>query len=378
MRESKAMQVETAVSRQADILKAVAEIKHQLASHSELVLFFASSSYASNELAQAMARAFPESQVVGCTTSGEIAQGEMLHNSVVAMGFPKEMVGPVAVAVVENLDRLQSSQVALALAELAEPFEIEAAAASPHQFAGLVLTDGLSRREEKLMEHLGDLSDVLFVGGSAGDDLHFKKTHVFADGKAYTNSAVLILMKPRCRFGVIKSQSFLATGKVLVATRVDEENRIVHEFDHRPAAQAYAEALGRPVEELSDAFMTHPLGLMSGAEPFVRSPMKVENDAVHFYCMIRQGMPLEILQSTDIVEDTRSSLQRKQEELGPLQAVINFHCILRTLELQKQGREKDYAELFNPWKNIGLSTYGEAYLGHINQTSTMLVLGDPS
>jgi len=370
------MPVATAVSGQADTRRAVEEIGNQLGRSAELVLFFASSSYPEDDLAQAMAQAFPESQLVGCTTSGEIAHGQMLTNSLVAMGFPKDLVGPVAVQVVEDLADLQASQVAEVLTELARPFGIEAAAASPRHFAGIVLTDGLSRREEKLMEHLGDLSDVLFVGGSAGDDLHFQATHVFAAGKAYRNSAVLVLMKPLCRFGVIKSQSFQSLGKKLVATRVDEENRIVYEFDHRPAAQAYAEALGRSVEGLSDAFMTHPLGLMSGAEPFVRSPMKVESQAVHFYCRIRQGMVLEVLQSTDIVQDTRESVLLKQEEMGSIQALINFHCILRTLELQKQGRENEYAELFIPWKSIGLSTYGEAYLGHINQTSTMLVLGE--
>ena len=32
-----------------------------------------------------------------------------------------------------------------------------------------------------------------------------------------------------------------------------------------------------------------------------------------------------------------------------------------------------YGELFSKTPTVGFSTYGEAYLGHINQTSTILI-----
>ncbi len=373
------MHVVTALSEKRDICEAVQEIQNQLGpGRPQLVICFASSCYAPDQLAGAMGNGFPGAKVVGCTTAGEIGDGRMLQKSIVAMGFSAEVIGSVAVEVVENLDQLKSSQVAQALGKLAEPFGVDAAAPGPREFAGLVLADGLSRAEEKLMEYLGDLSDVIFVGGSAGDDLKFEKTHVFAGSQAHSNAAVLVLMKPCCQFGVIKSQSFRSSGKILIPTRVNQQNRIVHEFDHRPAAEAYAQALGKSVAEMADCFRSNPLGLMAGREPYVRSPMKVEGDDVHFYCMVREGVPLEVLQSTDIITDTLACLKQKEGELGGIGALINFHCILRTLELRSQGREQDYAALFAPWKNIGLSTYGESYLGHINQTSTMLVFAEAS
>lgn len=33
--------------------------------------------------------------------------------------------------------------------------------------------------EEKIMEKIGDMTDITFIGGSAGDDLAFAKTHLF-------------------------------------------------------------------------------------------------------------------------------------------------------------------------------------------------------
>lgn len=55
-------------------------------------------------------------------------------------------------------------------------------------------------------------------------------------------------------------------------------------------------------------------------------------------------------------------------------ALINFNCILRTLEMESKGLTQQYGELFTDIPTVGFSTYGEAYIGHVNQTATMLVL----
>ncbi len=83
-------------------------------------------------------------------------------------------------------------------------------------------------------------------------------------------------------------------------------------------------------------------------------------------------MQLHLLQSTDIVADTRKAIEDRQAALGRFRGLINFHCILRTLELEQSGRVDDYARVFEDTPTIGFSTYGEQYLGHVNQTSTML------
>ena len=57
------------------------------------------------------------------------------------------------------------------------------------------------------MDKIGNLTNILFVGGSAGDDLKFEATYVFANGTVYTDAAVLALLKPRVGFEVIKTQS---------------------------------------------------------------------------------------------------------------------------------------------------------------------------
>jgi hypothetical protein len=240
------------------------------------------------------------------------------------------------------------------------------------RYVGLILIDGLSGAEEKVMDRLGDLTNVIFVGGSAGDDLKFACTHVYANGEAYTDAAVLALLKPAVAFDVIKTQSFRKTGKHLTATEVDEEKREVISFNNKPAAEAYAEALGATVEDAPNHFMSHPVGLVSGDEIFVRSPQQVKDRTIVFYCNVLKGMDLSLLTSTDIVADTRNAVMAKNG--NGISGIINFHCILRTLELEKDGLTDEYGKVFSGIPTIGFSTYGEEYLGHINQTSTMLVL----
>ncbi len=56
-----------------------------------------------------------------------------------------------------------------------------------------------------------------------------------------------------------------------------------------------------------------------------------------------------------------------------ISGVVNFNCILRTLELGQKGLTEDYGKVFEKVPTVGFSTYGEQYIGHINQTATMLV-----
>ena len=119
--------------------------------------------------------------------------------------------------------------------------------------------------------------------------------------------------------------------------------------------------------------MSNPVGLMAGDEPYVRSPQRVEGDSVFFYCAVDENAKLQVLAPRNIVEDTRTALSEELSHVKHIQGIVNFHCILRTLELEKKNEMKEYGQLFTDIPTIGFSTYGEEYKRHINQTSTMLV-----
>ena len=254
----------------------------------KVVVYFGSTKYEHQDLAAAMQDAFPAALTIGCSTAGEIVSGRMLKQSVVALGLDGEEIEDAAVAVVETLSA--GPRVAEAFQQFETHFQTPMQSLDLARFVGVVLVDGLCRSEEQLMDALGNLTDVIFVGGAAGDDLLFRRTFVSACGKAFPDAAVLLLLKVKKGFDIIKTQSFRALDKKLVATKVDEAQRRVDQFNHQPAAQAYADALGIPVAAIADFARQHPLGLMVAGEPYVRSPQQVQGESLVFYCNIKEGM----------------------------------------------------------------------------------------
>lgn len=366
------MSVATAYSTKTDPGAAVAEIRDGLSVIDPvLILAFGSPALSPDAVASGLASAFPDAHVTGCTTAGEIANGQMLKGSLVAMAFDEAHLPDVDVQVISGLSA--GVNVDAALAAFGEHFGMPVSSMPLSEYVGIVLVDGLCGAEERLMEAVGDRTNVVFVGGSAGDDLAFKQTHVFADGRAISDAAVLVLMKPGVGFSILKTQSFVASDATLVATKTDEAAREVLEFNGRPAVEAYAEAVRLPLASAADGFMNHPVGLMVGDEPYVRSPQQVlDNGGIRFYCNVVQDMQLSVLDSTDIVADTRKALADAESAAGGLSALVNFNCILRTLELDSKGLSEEYGKIFADVPAIGFSTYGEQYFGHINQTATML------
>ena len=371
-----AMNFKTAYSTRINVQEAVQELKSQLMNFdTNLILFFASPVYDPATLSAEMHRTFQEATTAGCTTSGEIVSGLMLDQSIVAMAFHRSVTSNFKTEVVTNI-RTDEHAVAKAFTSFEQHFGTSMDTMHPSEHVGIVLIDGVSGCEEVINEKIGDATNVTFVGGSPGDDLQFKATYVYANGKAYEEAALLLLMKPTVPFTVLKTQSFRESGQVLTVTETNEATREVLSFNGQPASAAYAEALGVAEEVLSDHVFKNPLGLvLAKNEPFVRSPRVIEDDRIFFYCHVKKGMDLSVLHSTDIVEDTKQALEDKIQEMNQVSGIINFNCILRTLDLKEQNRTQEYANLFATIPTVGFSTYGESYIGHINQTATMLLFG---
>ena len=370
------MNFKTLYSTHTNPGKAVQDLESQLADFdTNLILFFASSAYDPATISTEMHQTFGQADTLGCTTSGEIVSGKMLDQSIVAMAFSPSVTSDFKAEVVTNL-RTNEHAVEKAFTSFERHFGSPMRTLDPAQYVGIVLIDGLSGCEEIINEKIGDATNVSFVGGSAGDDMQFQATYVYANGKAYEEAALLLLLKPTVPFSILKTQSFVESGKVLTVTQTNEYNREVLSFNGKPAATAYAEALEVTEDTLADHVFKNPLGLvLAENEPFVRSPRVIEDNRMLFYCTVKEGMDLSLLHSTDIIRDTKAAVAQKCREMSHVSGIINFNCILRTLDLKGQNRTQEYADLFADITTVGFSTYGESYIGHINQTATMLFFG---
>jgi hypothetical protein len=372
--------VTTAFSVETETGAAAREVLSKLSGQPAFLIFFASAAHNQELLAETLASGLPGVPMIGCSTAGEVSTATgFLKGGLVAMAFSPDAVARAVVGVCDPLDT-QAVAAGKTLQELARQFGQEARHLDPARYVGLVLPDGLSLKEEVLMDSLGDAApDLIVVGGSAGDDLQFKTTFVVANGKVYRNGAALALLEMKVPFVVSKSTHFRPTGKTFVATKVDEATRTVYEFDGKPAQQAYAEAIGKSPDALDTALMAaHPIGLVIGDDPFVRSLQRLgEQGSLVFYSNVLEGSIVSLLEPGDMVATTNATLDELERELGTVSGLLAFTCILRWVEAEACEISKalyaDVARRGIPM--VGFNTYGEQYLGHINQTVTFLALG---
>ncbi len=367
------MSVKVYQSKKNNAEEAVAEIKENLVeSNPKLVVYFTSSNYDLQKVAEEFSKSFPEAETIGCTTAGEIISGSMDKNSIVAMALGSDKVKNLNIQVIENISTNLdlSKNIESINSELGSFIDLDI-----NKYYGIILVDGLTGLEEKLMDSLGNATNINIVGGGAGDDLKFEKTNLMYKNKVYTDAAILTIVESAVNFDIIKTQSFIATDKVLTPTKVNPtDTREVIEFNNKPALEAYSEALGVSAEEAANNFFKHPVGLMVGDEPYVRSPrMAKENGAITFHCNISEGMDVKILDSTDIIEDTKKAVT-DNDKSEKISGIINFNCAFRTLELESKNQTKEYGDLFSDIPTIGFSSFGEQFIGHMNQTSTMLAI----
>jgi hypothetical protein len=347
----------------------------------ELVLFFCSSAYDLEAVADEMQRQFPGTQVVGCTTAGEIGPAGYLDHSISGASFPAGIFTVVA-GLIENLQQFETSRgYAFTQAQMRR-LESRTPDAMPESSFALLLIDGLSIREEQVTRALQSaLRDIPLVGGSAGDGLNFARTQVYFDGRFHSDAAVMLIVTTPLPFRTFKIQHFVPMEERLVVTQADAAHRIVQEINGLPADEEYARVVGvAPTDLQPTTFASSPVVVMIDGTNYVRSIQKANPDgSLTFYCAIEEGLVLRVARGVDLVAILAASFERIRGEIGPPELVISFDCILRRIEMLQSGTTERVDAVFTTHNATGLSTYGEQYRGvHVNQTLTGIAIGRQS
>jgi hypothetical protein len=368
------LSVRRSTSTASDPARAIGELRAGLEQPgTRAVLLFCSPSYDLARLGAAIRDAFP-CPVVGCTSAGQL--GPSGHQR-----------GGIAGASLASDDLAVRSHL---IAPLSECHERAARVATEvradlrrlpdgRRAFGLILVDGLALAEERLAATLyQSLGDVPIAGGSAGDDLAFRRTSVYWDGAFLSGAASFTVFETSLPFSAFKLQHFRPTSRKLVTTAASPASRVVHELNGFPAATAYAEALGLEVEALdAGVFSRNPVMLRIGSEYYVRSIQRMEADgSLAFYCAIDEGLVLTVGEATDPLEALEQGLRRAARGVGTPSLVIGCDCVLRRLELEQRGIDGRAGEILAAHNVIGFSTYGEQLNAvHVNQTFTGIALG---
>ena len=384
--------IKVASSRAADARIAVSELKHALAANGDPppgfipaprnfahLLVFYSANYDASELATTLAAAFPDVPVSGCSTAGEIAPSGMTDGGIVLIAFPAPHFR-VHAGLIEGVGAFAVERASELVRHLRSKLRLDGIAHSGDRVFALMLVDGLSNAEEMVVAAVHwAVDDVQLIGGSAGDALAFNRTSLIHDGREVHDAAVLIMAETDVPFRVFKTQNFEPTPVKLVVTSADTEKRIVYELNAEPAAREYAAAIGLLPDDLGPfSFASHPLVVKVGGDYYCRSIRNMNADgSLTFFCAIDEGLVFTVASAQDMVRSTAKTLDEVRAELGGVDMVLGFDCILRRLDSENRQIRHEVEELYRRHNVTGFHTYGEQYNAmHLNQTLTGIAFGN--
>ena len=341
-------------------------------------VFFSDAAIDPVDLAERLRMDLPELECTGCTTAGELTPEGILDGDVLFVLFPRAAF-TISPLVIDDLATGGMGDIAASVAAMREQHTLKTAGTAHDKPFALCLIDGMSYAEEAVTAAIfWGLDDIPLIGGSAGDHMEFRKTFILANGSAWSGRAVILIISTAIPFQIFKSDNFIPSAQKLVVTASDPDKRIVYEFNAAPAADEYAAAIGIAPESLNAmSFASHPMVVRVGGEYFCRSIQKVNPDrSLSFFCAIDDGVVLTVAKAQGMVESTRAALTEVDQNLGGIDMILGFDCILRRLDAQNRQVFRGMSELYQMHRVIGFGTYGEQYQSlHLNQTLTGIAFG---
>ncbi|HEY4012363.1 MAG TPA: FIST N-terminal domain-containing protein [Polyangiaceae bacterium] len=370
--------VATAATEMARDSEAVADLARQLGGvDASAVLTFFDHRRDGAAIVGGLRDHFPLAEVIGCTTVGEFTERSYGTGGAVAVALSRHKVSRAASALASYEGGVVEG-VRAAAERIGEKLGEDLRQCDPERYVGIVLLEAMKGKEEEANDALGRVAPFLsFVGGSAGDGLRFAETRVYAEGRESTDGAALLVLRMESPFSIVKTCSFTQReGASFRVTKADPARRIVYELDGKPIVAAYSAALGIPGDRLDGGvFSSHPLGLMIEGSPWIRTPQQVLPDGgIRFACQLVEGMRIDIMNTTDLIEDTgRAFAQAERAIGGRASGAVLFNCAYRRVDIEQKGLTGAFRQLLT-FPTAGFHTYGESWLGHMNHTLVGLLI----
>lgn len=374
------MKQQIAWTNRSSALEAVDDLMRQIGGANDnciLVMFFASVSYNFAELSNLIKAKFPKSEVVGCSTSGEISSNGFTKNGIVLTTMSDTQTRVKGVVIREGakfpmiakddiLGAMRSCGITPGVSGHADSFAI-------------TFINGLCNAEECILSLLYSLigdDGFKILGGSAGDDLKFDTTYASLNGEIVTDGGVIVFVKTSKRFTIVKENIFKPSGRKVTFTKVDTASRRLIEIDGRPATTEYAKQLGISESEIGGASLMHPLGRKFGDKIFISSIAGVNPDkSFGMYCRVMPNTKVDIMEIDDVEHIMDSTCDAIEKDIPRPGFVFFINCILRTLAFENNSQGKylvnQYQKRFG--KVAGFSSYGEQ-IDKINSNQTLVVL----
>ncbi len=332
-----------------------------------LILVFAAPSFIDHpEPIEALAKAYPQSKIIGCSSAGEIYDASIFDESlsVAIMQFEKTHIKISKAELDANKD---SEQAGLALGKELNADDLKAI---------FVLSDGTNVNGTELAKGLNALNKKITVtGGLAGDGSRFKETWSIYNGKITKNCVVGVgFYGEHIQIGHASKGGWDIFGPERRITR--SKGNILFELDNQPALKLYKNYLGEQADNLPASGLLFPLAIRSDLNSdkrLVRTILSVDeaNSSLTFAGDIPEGYLAQLMKANFerliTAADEAGTIATSHltavsaTEVKPVLA-ISISCVGRRLLLGERSEEETESvmqSLPEGAQQIGFYSYGE-------------------
>ncbi|MEX0587770.1 MAG: FIST N-terminal domain-containing protein [Cyanobium sp.] len=225
----------------------------------KLVVALVAPSFEMQAIAEGLHQALPGTEVIGCTTSGEIATDGAMANALVLWAL-----GGDAIQVCTGSgqgDDLGLRKAATEAAHCLDQLEQRS------NTVLMMLSDGLCGDQMDVVRGAYDVAgiDVPLVGGCAGDNLAMRRTRQMHGRRVMSQSVVAAAISSDRPLGIGVSHGWIPASEPMLVT--SSKGNILSSLEDKPALDVYLNFFNPPKEAWTDpaAFAdfaaTHPIGI---------------------------------------------------------------------------------------------------------------------
>ncbi len=379
------MEQEVVSTRMSDPFSAAEDLARQLKHDSKTykaVIFMAAINYNFEELSQAIKEKFPESEVIGTSTAGEIDMTGFKNDSVVLTTM-SDAGTKVKGVLIENGSKYPvayNDEIENALVSCG----IRPGDSSSHKNAfAITFINGVYNAEETILSNFYSIiknDDFKLAGGTAGFTGAEAKTFVSYNGKTTQDGAVMLFVKTPCKFDLRQEDIFNPTGKTIYVTQSDPVKREIYKINGRPAKEVYAQQLGVSERQAENMTFENPFGRhINGALHIAALAGFGADRSISTFARIVPNSTLEMMHIGDAEEKCDETCSAIKAAVPNPKFVLMMSCITRTMYF---ARENLSGKIIGKYKKAfptfcGFSCYGEQ-LGkvHCNQTLVTVAIGE--
>jgi hypothetical protein len=333
----------------------------------DVVILFASSIYQFDALLAALQKTSNPRLIVGGSSAGEFTGEDFKTDSACAVAIYSDEMKFNA-GVVQGIQN-NRKQVARELHTHLSLSNVE-----DHKYryhTAMIFADALSGYTDELIGLLTELTtgEYQFFGGGAGDNANFLRTHVFFNGKSYTDAAVILEIGSNKPVGIGISHGWQPISKKMRVTEADGRRLI--SLNARPAVEVYKQhALDTgnifDIEQPIPFFLSNIIGIEVADGFKLRAPIGMEPDGtIIFASDIPVGASVYIMGST-CEQAKRAAVEATSNALAQLQdhkpnVAIFFDCVATRLRMGNEFELEleEVSQTLNGAAFAGCNTYGQ-------------------